>query len=261
MIRLMKRIALVSLGCPKNLVDSEYICERFIKADYNLVQNLEDADLVVVNTCSFLTSAVEESVNTLLDLVKSGKEVLCTGCLVSRYGHEIAKELPEIRLFAGPGSYEGIVDAYESGRKYLEPSFDSVVKRSFFSGTASAYVKVSEGCDNRCNYCLIPSIRGRLVSKSVEEVVAECLDLAGSGAKEIILVAQDLGGYGKDLALKDGLNMTYREDIRHRCRRVDPPHVHPSGIAHQGPDETVRQQPQGVPVYRPAHPACLRYGS
>ena len=206
MIRLMKRIALVSLGCPKNLVDSEYICERFIKADYNLVQNLEDADLVVVNTCSFLTSAVEESVNTLLDLVKSGKEVLCTGCLVSRYGHEIAKELPEIRLFAGPGSYEGIVDAYESGRKYLEPSFDSVVKRSFFSGTASAYVKVSEGCDNRCNYCLIPSIRGRLVSKSVEEVVAECLDLAGSGAKEIILVAQDLGGYGKDLALKDGLN-------------------------------------------------------
>ncbi len=207
MIRLMKRIALVSLGCPKNLVDSEYICERFIKADYTLVQNLEDADLVVVNTCSFLTSAVEESVNTLLDLVKSGKEVLCTGCLVSRYGHEIAKELPEIRLFAGPGSYEGIVDAYESGRKYLEPSFDSVVKRSFFSGTASAYVKVSEGCDNRCNYCLIPSIRGRLVSKSVEEVVAECLDLAGSGAKEIILVAQDLGGYGKDLALKDGLNM------------------------------------------------------
>ncbi len=202
----MKRLALVSLGCPKNLVDSEYICERFIKAGYIVVQEPENADLVVVNTCSFLTSAVEESVNTLLELTKSGKEVICAGCLVSRYQQEILAELPQISLFAGPGSYDSIVEAYEAGKRYLDPCFGSVVKRSFFSGTASAYVKVSEGCDNRCNYCLIPSIRGPLVSKPMEDLIAECMALADGGAKEIVLVAQDLGSYGKDLVSRVALS-------------------------------------------------------
>lgn len=201
----MKRLALVSLGCPKNLVDSEYICERFIKAGYAVVQKPEDADLVVVNTCSFLASAVEESVNTLLELAKGGKEVICAGCLVSRYQQQILGELPEISMFAGPGSYDSIVEAYESGKRYLDPCFGSVVRRSFFSGAASAFVKVSEGCDNRCNYCLIPSIRGSLVSKPMEDLIAECKELAKGGAKEIVLVAQDLGSYGKDLAVKGGL--------------------------------------------------------
>jgi ribosomal protein S12 methylthiotransferase len=201
----MKSLALVSLGCPKNFVDSEYICERFIEAGYTVVPEPEDADLVVVNTCSFLTSAVEESVNTLLEVARIGKKVICAGCLVSRYQQEILGELPEICLFAGPGSYDSIVEAYESGQRYLDPRFGTVVKRTFFSSTASAYVKVSEGCDNRCNYCLIPSIRGSLVSKPMEEVIDECMVLAGKGAKEIVLVAQDLGSYGKDLSIKGGL--------------------------------------------------------
>lgn len=201
----MKRIALVSLGCPKNLVDSELICERFMDAGYTLVQDPEDADLVVVNTCSFLTSAVEESVTALLEMCQAGRDVICAGCLVSRYRTELLEELPEIRLFAGPGSYENIVHAYEAGERYLEPVFRSVVKRSFFTGTASACVKVSEGCSNHCSYCLIPSIRGELVSKPMQDVVEECRVLAGNGAKEIILVAQDLGGYGADLGMKDAL--------------------------------------------------------
>ncbi|HPI94467.1 MAG TPA: 30S ribosomal protein S12 methylthiotransferase RimO [Deltaproteobacteria bacterium] len=201
----MKRFALVSLGCPKNLVDSEYICERFMDAGYILVHDARAADLVVVNTCSFLTSAVQESIDTILELAGAGKEVICAGCLVSRYHRDILEEIPEVGLCAGPGSYDGIVQAYESGDRYLEPAFSSVVSRSYFSGTASAYVKVSEGCSNHCHYCLIPSIRGELVSKPPGGILEECRTLAASGAREIILVAQDLGSYGRDLGIKDGL--------------------------------------------------------
>jgi len=193
----MKTVALVSLGCPKNLVDSEYICERFMAAGYSLVSDPDDAEIVVVNTCSFLTSAVQESVNTVLQIARTGKEVICAGCLVSRYHQEILDELPEVKLFAGPGSYDTIVDAYQKGRRYLEPCFGSVVQRSFSSSISSAYVKVSEGCDNRCSYCLIPSIRGPLVSKPTSQVVEECRTLVDKGVKEIVLVAQDLGSYGK----------------------------------------------------------------
>lgn len=201
----MKRIALVSLGCPKNLVDSEFICEQFIEAGYALVHDPAEADLVVVNTCSFLSSAVEESITTLLETCRKGTDVICAGCLVSRYRTELLEELPEVGLFAGPGTYENIVKAYESHERYLEPVFCSVVKRSFFTGTASAYVKVSEGCSNHCSYCLIPSIRGELVSKPMDTLVRECRALSENGAREIILVAQDLGGYGADLGLKDAL--------------------------------------------------------
>lgn len=201
----MKRIALVSLGCPKNLVDSEYICEQFMNAGYTLVNDARDADLVVVNTCSFLTSAVQESVDTILEMTGGGKEVICAGCLVSRYHEEVLAELPEVVLCAGPGTYGRVVQAYEAGQRYLEPDFSTVVRRSFFSGTASACVKVSEGCSNRCRYCLIPSLRGGLVSRTPRDIVEECRILAGKGAKEIILVAQDLGCYGRDIGLTDGL--------------------------------------------------------
>lgn len=201
----MKTIALVSLGCPKNLVDSEYICERFMNAGYKLLSDPEEAGIVVVNTCSFLTSAVQESLNAILDFARRGKDVICAGCLVSRYRQEIIKELPEVKMFAGPGSYGAMVDAYEDGQRYLDPCFKTVVKRSFSSSNTSAYVKVSEGCDNRCSYCLIPSIRGALVSKPASEVVDECRSLADQGIKEIVLVAQDLGSYGADLDEKVSL--------------------------------------------------------
>lgn len=207
----MKRLALVSLGCPKNLVDSEYICERFMEAGYILVPDAGDADLVVVNTCSFLTSAVQESIDTLLDMAGGGRDVICAGCLVSRYRRDILRELPEVRLCAGPGSYDRIVQAYEAGLRYLDPVFSSVVSRTYSSGSASAYVKVSEGCSNRCGYCLIPSIRGGLVSKPVDVIVDECRALVRGGVREIILVAQDLGAYGRDIGLKDGLDRVVGE--------------------------------------------------
>jgi ribosomal protein S12 methylthiotransferase len=202
----MKYFSMVSLGCPKNLVDSEYICERLRGDGYTLTQDSSLAEMVVVNTCSFLDSAAEESINTMLELVQDGKKVICAGCLVSRYREDLVRELPEVSLFAAPGSYSRIGEAYRSGEKYLGPVFGSVTSRTFFSGRSSAYLKVSEGCSNRCHYCLIPSIRGRLVSKPYGEVIAECAELARSGAKEIILVAQDLGSYGRDLPGREDLS-------------------------------------------------------
>ncbi|HPX17586.1 MAG TPA: radical SAM protein [Deltaproteobacteria bacterium] len=194
----MNRIALVSLGCPKNLVDSEYICQRLLAAGYPLESDPGKADTIVVNTCAFLTESVEESIQTLLGYLQEGKEVVCTGCLVSRYGRELLDELPEVRLFAGPGTYDRLVDALQSDARYVAPEFTGVVKRSYTTTGASAYVKVSEGCSNNCSYCLIPSLRGGLVSKPPRDIIDECRDLAASGVKEIILVAQDLGGYGRD---------------------------------------------------------------
>jgi ribosomal protein S12 methylthiotransferase len=228
----MKRFSFVSLGCPKNLVDSEYICERFQLSGYTLTQNPDHADFVVVNTCAFLESAVEESINALLEYVQEGKEVICTGCLVSRYREELLKELPEIRMFAAPGTYGEIVAAYQKSEKYLGPAFGSVVSRSFFTGRSSAYLKVSEGCSNRCNYCLIPMIRGEHVSKPLAEVVTECTRLADSGAKEIILVAQDLGSYGKDLAAEEGIvELIERISLIDAVEWVRLMYVHPASLS------------------------------
>jgi ribosomal protein S12 methylthiotransferase len=201
----MKRFSLVSLGCPKNLVDSEYICEQFMDAGYRLVDRDQDPELIVVNTCAFLRSAVEESIEALLDAASGGSAVICAGCLVGRYSDELPAQLPEVALFAGPGTYAGLVEAYETGARMLRPSLSGVVRRAFTSNPHHAYLKVSEGCSNMCSYCLIPSIRGGLVSKPPREVVDECRALADRGVVEVTLVAQDLGGYGHDLGIDEGL--------------------------------------------------------
>lgn len=202
----MKRFSVVSLGCHKNLVDTEYICEKLMSAGYTMETDPDRSEFVVVNTCSFLTSAVEESIQTILELTEDGKEVVCTGCLVSRYGRDLLKELPEVRLFAGPGTYDDLPCALVNNQRYLPPVFKGVVKRTFVTTGASAFVKVSEGCSNHCRYCLIPAIRGELVSKPFSDVLDECRQLAAGGAKEIILIAQDVGSYGMDLGREDGLS-------------------------------------------------------
>ena len=202
----MKRFSIVSLGCHKNLVDSEFICETMINHGYRLEHDPDAAGRVIVNTCSFLTSAVEESLETILELASAGKEVICTGCLVSRYGRELLKELPEVILFAGPGTYERLPAALERHERFIAPEFNGVVKRSFITTGAYAYVKISEGCSNHCNYCLIPDLRGELICKPADAVVEECRTLASQGVKEIILIAQDLGSYGRDAGKKDALS-------------------------------------------------------
>jgi len=201
----MKRIAIVSLGCHKNLVDSEFICEKLMEAGYTIEFDPDESECVIVNTCSFLTSAVEESIQTILELIDDGKEVICTGCLVSRYGEDLLKELPEVALFAGPGTYENLPLALAQNKRYLPPVYSGVVKRSFITTGASAYVKISEGCSNHCSYCLIPKLRGKLISKPACDIIDECEQLAAHGVKEIILIAQDVGSYGKDLGREDAL--------------------------------------------------------
>jgi ribosomal protein S12 methylthiotransferase len=228
----MKRFSMVSLGCPKNLVDSEFICERLQQSGFTLMQDPEHADLVVVNTCAFLASAAEESINVMLEFIQGGKEVICTGCLVSRYREELLREMPDIALFAAPGSYGDIVTAYQKNEKYLGPVFGTVVSRTFFTGRSSAYLKVSEGCSNRCNYCLIPMIRGEHVSKPFAEVVMECSQLAASGAKEIILVAQDLGSYGKDRPTEGSLvELIERISLIDAVEWIRLMYVHPASLS------------------------------
>jgi len=201
----MKTFSIISLGCHKNLIDSEYICEQLIQAGYKHLSDESQADTIVVNTCAFLNSAVEESIQTMLECIEEGKEVICAGCLVSRYREELLAELPEIRLFAGPGTYANISVALEKDQAYLAPVFDTVVSRSFCSTGSVAYLKISEGCSNRCNYCLIPTLRGELISKPMNIVLTECRGLVERGAREIILVGQDLGSYGRDAGISYGL--------------------------------------------------------
>ena len=203
MTRSLQNIALVSLGCPKNLVDSEFLWERLTQAGYHMQTETSTADMVIVNTCAFLNSAVEESIQVMLELLAEGKEVLCCGCLVSRYREELLVELPEITLFAGPGTYDDLPGALRRGLRYLPPRFSGVVSRRLCSTGKSAYVKIAEGCSHHCHYCLIPSLRGELVSKPAPEVLTECAQLARSGVQEIILVAQDLGSYNGDIPLPE----------------------------------------------------------
>lgn len=200
-----KSFSIISLGCPKNLVDSEYICEKLSGAGFTMVNETGESDVVIVNTCAFLQSSVRESIDTMLEWLDRGKEVVCTGCIVSRYGKDLKKEFPEIKVFAGPGTYDKLPRMIMEGDACAKPLFGSVTARTFTSTRGYAYVKISEGCSNHCSYCLIPSLRGELVSKPEALVIEECGNLIKKGARELILIGQDLGGYGKERGVKDAL--------------------------------------------------------
>jgi ribosomal protein S12 methylthiotransferase len=201
-----KGFSIISLGCPKNLVDSEYICERLLGAGFTMMNDAREAEIVIVNTCAFLGSSVRESIETMLEWIDQGKEVVCTGCIVSRYGKELRNELPEIKVFAGPGTYDKLPRMIQKGDACCSMTvFGSVAGRTFTSTRGHAYVKISEGCSNHCNYCLIPTLRGELVSRPDKLIIEECGTLINKGARELILIGQDLGGYGKDNGIKDGL--------------------------------------------------------
>ncbi|HEY9161792.1 MAG TPA: 30S ribosomal protein S12 methylthiotransferase RimO [Desulfomonilia bacterium] len=200
-----KSFSIISLGCPKNLVDSEYICEKLSGAGFTMVNETGESDVVIVNTCAFLQSSVRESIDTMLEWLDRGKEVVCTGCIVSRYGKNLKREFPEIKVFAGPGTYDKLPRMIMEGDECAKPLFGSVTARTFTSTRGYAYVKISEGCSNHCSYCLIPSLRGELVSKPEALVIEECGNLIKKGARELILIGQDLGGYGKERGVKDAL--------------------------------------------------------
>ena len=190
----------ISLGCPKNLVDSEYLAHRLDAAGHVLS---EEADLVIVNTCAFITDAAKESIDVILQEAgqrsDSPRKLVVTGCLVERYGKKLPELLPEVDLFVGRSSYnriDSVVD--ETGLFAEKDSSDAAFPRRVFTQPPSTYLKIQEGCDNRCSYCTIPSIRGSLRSRAVEEIADEFRSLLENGFKEFTIIGQDITSYGRD---------------------------------------------------------------
>ena len=207
----MTKVGFISLGCSKNLVDTEVMLYNLHSAGFEITPEESEAEIIVINTCGFIESAKREAIDNILDaaeLKKFGKcrHIIVTGCLVERYREEVMNELPEIDALVGVGSLEKIADACRAvmnGEKYV--AFDDKEKsklggdRIITTEPHTAYLKIAEGCDNLCTYCAIPLIRGRLRSRSIEDIVAEAQDLEKMGVKELNLIAQDTTRYGLDL--------------------------------------------------------------
>lgn len=203
-----KKIGIVSLGCPKNQVDSETLLGNLRNCE--IVEDVEDADTIIINTCGFIEAAKRESIDTILEAVRlkneaagegRKKEVIVTGCLSERYREELTKEIPEVDSFYGVNEYEKVASDI-SGHFQQNVLSDRVL----LNDRHFAYLKISEGCNQKCSFCYIPMIRGRLKSKSLEAVCAEAAVLAGNGVKELVLVSQDTSSYGWDVYGKSTKN-------------------------------------------------------
>ncbi len=205
-----KTIGMVSLGCAKNRVDSENMLGIFRKNGYKIVNRPEEADLVVINTCGFIESAKEEAISTILEYAGMKaeygmpKQLLVTGCLVQRYGEELHREIPEVDGFMGVAEYDRLLETVaemDEGKRPLHAQQKlhfTEFPRVLTTPRYSAYVKISDGCDNKCTYCAIPLIRGGYRSRNYEAILNECRALAAGGVKEITLIAQDTSRYGND---------------------------------------------------------------
>lgn len=207
-----KTIGYISLGCAKNLVDTEVMLGLLQNDGYTITEELEEADYIIINTCTFIEKAKEQSVNTILEAAQFKKFGKCkgliiAGCLSQQYGEELIREMSEIDALLGTGSWDRILDAIqaisEGKRAILLDSisniYDERMPRMQQTPTYSAYVKIAEGCNNGCTFCIIPKVRGPFRSRSKESIIAEVKELAAHGVKEINLIAQDLSYYGADL--------------------------------------------------------------
>ena len=207
----LPKIGFVSLGCPKNQVDTEVMLKELVDAGYEIVAEDIDADIIIVNTCAFITSAKQESIDNILDVAwlkenRHLKGIIVTGCLAERYRSQVMDEMPEVDALLGVGSIHKIRECVESvwnKKKYtsFEPTDACPLggERVVTTPDYTAYLKIAEGCDSRCTYCAIPSIRGRFRSRPMESLVEEAKSLEELGVKELILVAQDTTRYGLDL--------------------------------------------------------------
>jgi len=211
------KVGFVSLGCPKNQLDTEVMLYEVATAGYEITPDETEADVVIINTCGFIESAKKESIENILDIAwlkkhRSLRAIVVTGCLAERYREELLTELPEVDAVLGVGSIHNIVEAIEavtvkkkkgSKRKYTSFEDKETVRlggdRILTTPEYTAYLKIAEGCDNRCAYCAIPSIRGRFRSRPMEDLVAEAKQLEALGVRELNIVAQDITRYGQDL--------------------------------------------------------------
>ena len=211
------KIGFVSLGCPKNQLDTEVMLHEVLEAGYEITPEDIEADVIIVNTCAFIESAKQEAIDNILDVAwlkkhRKLRAIIVTGCLAERYGEEILSELPEVDAVLGVGSIHHIVDAIkavtEKKKKGASPKYYSHEDKNtvalggdrvLTTPDYSAYIKIAEGCDNRCSYCAIPSIRGKFRSRPMEDLLAEAKQLEALGVKELTVVAQDVTRYGLDL--------------------------------------------------------------
>lgn len=219
-----KKILFISLGCDKNLVDSEVMLGILADRGFEMTDTEDDADIIIINTCCFINDAKEESINTILEMAeykKTGpcKSLIVTGCLAQRYKQEIVDEIPEVDAVIGTSKYDEIFDAVDQalkGSHFLDvddldrlPSVPG--KRILTTGGHYAHLKIAEGCDKHCTYCIIPKIRGNYRSVPMEQLLAEAASLAEQGVKELILVAQETTLYGVDLYGKKSLHILLKE--------------------------------------------------
>lgn len=206
------KLGMVSLGCPKNLVDSEVMLGLIREKNFTVTNDPADAEIIIVNTCGFIESAKEESINTILQMSEyktqgSCRYLIVTGCLSQRYADELAQNIPEVDAFVGTECFTDIswvIEQVMDGKKVLHMTRNTAeqpveMPRMLTTPEYMAYLKIAEGCDNCCSYCIIPKLRGPYTSRPYEAVMAEAKELAASGIKEIIVVAQDTTRYGEDL--------------------------------------------------------------
>lgn len=209
------KIALINHGCAKNLVDAELILGILDKKGYNITLDDNDADIVIVNTCSFIHDAEKESVQSILQMIKNGKKVIVAGCLSQKYNDELKKAIPELSGMIGTSNLKdiiNIVDEISNGKDYKnliekEPEYiyPEDIERQQITMGASSYLKIGEGCNYSCGYCIIPKLRGKYISRPIENIVKEANQLVNKGVTEIILIAQDTSSYGIDLYGKQAL--------------------------------------------------------
>src|ERR1700741_3016559 len=211
----MTKVGFVSLGCPKNLVDSEVMMGILQHHGYQLTPHADEAEVLVVNTCSFIEPAQKESVDTILEMAEhkkfgAAKKLIVAGCLVERYRDQILEQVPEVDAVVGTGEVERILEAVHGDLRVLpaEPPvflYHDLTPRILTTPKHAAYIKIAEGCDHPCTFCIIPQLRGKFRSRRFESVLREAENLAANGAREITLIGQDTTSYGEDLGLRDGL--------------------------------------------------------
>ena len=217
------KVGFVSLGCSKNLVDTEMMIGLFKKNNYEIVNDPDSAEIIVINTCGFINSAKEEAINTILEMADYKKHnckyLIVTGCLVERYKEELVKAIPEVDLFIKFSEYNNIWEQIcHLLKEKDEESKDKLefLDRVISTGKNYAYIRIAEGCNNFCTFCAIPYIRGRYVSRKIEDILEEAKKLAKEGYKEIILIAQDTTKYGIDIYGKPRI-----AELLHELSKID----------------------------------------
>lgn len=263
-------IAVSHLGCEKNRVDSEHMLGLLVKAGYGVDASEELADYVIVNTCSFIQAAREESVRTLVELAEADKKIVITGCLAQHFQDQLLEEIPEAVALVGTGDYHRIVDVIEraeAGERVkavsAEPTYiaDETVPRYRTTSEGVAYVRVAEGCDYACAFCIIPHLRGKQRSRPIESIVAEAHQLAAQGVQEIILISQITTNYGVDLYGKPRL-----AELIRALGEVDVPWVrmhyaYPTGLT-PAVISAIQETPNALSYLdlplQHSHPAMLR---